>query len=70
MATLLTGRYVETLMLPFSMKETLQYTQVNMQPQLPAEEAVLSNAMEDYLKNGGYPEIVRAREIEQASQGI
>ena len=69
MATLLTGRYVETLMLPFSMKETLQYTQVNMQPQLPAEEAVLSNAMEDYLKNGGYPEIVRAREIEQAYMG-
>lgn len=69
MATLLTGRYVETLMLPFSMKETLRYTQVNMQPQLPAEEAALSNAMEDYLKNGGYPEIVRTRQIEQTYMG-
>ena len=65
MATLLTGRYIETLILPFSMKETLQYTQVNIQPQQPVEEAALSNAMEEYLKNGGYPEIVRTREIEQ-----
>ena len=69
MATLLTGRYVETLMLPFSMQETLEYTHVNMQPQLPEEEAELSNAMEDYLKNGGYPEIVRTREIEQTYLG-
>ena len=69
MATLLTGRYVETLMLPFSMKETLKYTQINMQPQLPAEEAALANAMEDYLKDGGYPEIVRTREIEQSYMG-
>ncbi len=69
MATLLTGRYIETLMLPFSMKETLQYTRVNMQPLLPSEEAALSNAMEDYLKNGGYPEIVKTREIEQTYMG-
>ena len=69
MATLLTGRYIETLMLPFSMKETLQYTRVNMQPLLPSEEGALSNAMEDYLKNGGYPEIVKTREIEQTYMG-
>lgn len=69
MATLLTGRYIEMLMLPFSMRETLEYTQVNMQPQLPAEEASLSNAMEDYLKNGGYPEIIKTREIEQTYMG-
>ena len=69
MASLLTGRYVETMILPFSMKETLKYTQVNIQPQLPEEEARLSNAMADYLKNGGYPEIVRTREIEQAYLG-
>lgn len=69
MATLLTGRYIETLMLPFSLEETLQYTRVNIHPRLPEEEAALSNAMEDYLKNGGYPEIVRAREIEQTYMG-
>lgn len=69
MATLLTGRFVEIMMLPFSMKEMLQYTQVNMRPQLPAEEAALSNAMSDYLKNGGYPETVRARGIEQSYMG-
>lgn len=69
LATLLTGRYVEIMMLPFSMKETLQYTQVNMQPGLPAHEAALSNAMEDYLKYGGYPEIVKTRDIEHTYLG-
>ena len=69
MATLLTGRYIETLMLPFSMQETLEFTHVNIQPQLPVEEAALSNAMEDYLKNGGYPEIIRTREIERTYMG-
>lgn len=69
MGTLLTGRYVETLMLPFSLEETLQYAQVDTHPQLPAAEAALSNAIEDYLKNGGYPEIVRTRGIERTYMG-
>lgn len=69
MATLLTGRYIENQILPFSMKETLLYSQVNMQPEWPAEDAALSNAMEEYLKNGGYPEIIKTREIEQTYMG-
>ena len=69
MTTLLTGRYIETMILPFSMKETLQYTQVNMQPELPTDQAALSNAMGGYLKNGGYPEIVKIRDIERTYMG-
>ena len=69
MASALTGRYIETLIMPFSMNETLQYKQVNMRPEMPEDEAALSNAIEDYLKNGGYPEIVKTREIEKAYLG-
>lgn len=69
MASLLTGRYIECLMLPFSMDETLQFCGINVQPELPAEEGALSLAMEEYLRSGGYPEIIKARDIEQTYLG-
>lgn len=69
MATLLTGRYVESFILPFSMKETLQFCKVDIHPALPDGQAALSLAMEDYMKNGGYPEIIHSRELEQVYLG-
>jgi len=69
MATLLTGRYVESFILPFSMKETLQFCKADTLPALPEGQAALSLAMEDYMKNGGYPEIIRSRELEQVYLG-
>lgn len=59
MGTLLTGRYVETLILPFSMPETLAYTQ----------DTDLPRAMDDYLKNGGFPEIIKNRQLEATYLG-
>lgn len=69
MATLLTGRYIESFILPFSMKETLQFRKVDTSPVLPEGKATLYLAMEEYMKNGGYPEIIRSRELEQAYLG-
>lgn len=69
MATLLTGRYVESFILPFSMEETLQFRKVDTHPSLPDEKAALSLAMEDYMKNGGYPEIIHSRELKQVYLG-
>ena len=69
MATMLTGRYVELLMLPFSMDETLRYRGTDLQPALPAAQAALGLAMEDYLKKGGFPEVINNREIEQSYLG-
>ena len=69
MATLLTGRYVETFILPFSMEETLRFCKVDTNPSLSEEQAALSLAMEDYMKNGGYPEIIHSRELEQVYLG-
>lgn len=66
MSTLLTGRYVEIQILPFSMEETLKYREVPVNAELPDEKAKLFIEMDDYLKKGGYPEIVKNREIEQA----
>lgn len=66
MSTLLTGRYVEIRIFPFSMEETLQFRGAPINAELPDERAKLALEMEDYLKKGGYPEIVRNREIEQA----
>jgi hypothetical protein len=69
MATLLTGRYVESFILPFSLEETLQFCKVDTHPALPEGQAELSLAIEDYMKNGGYPEIIRSRELEQTYLG-
>lgn len=66
MSTLLTGRYVEIEILPFSMKETLEYKEAPINAELPDEKAKLFIEMDDYLKKGGYPEIVKNRDIEQA----
>ena len=66
MSTLLTGRYVEIQILPFSMEETLRYRGAPINAELPDERAKLALEMGDYLKKGGYPEIVKNREIEQA----
>jgi len=66
MSTLLTGRYVEIQILPFSMEETLKYREAPINAELPDEKAKLFIEMDDYLKKGGYPEIIKNREIEQA----
>lgn len=66
MSTLLTGRYVEIQILPFSMEETLKYREAPIKAELPDEKAKLFIEMDDYLRKGGYPEIIKNREIEQA----
>lgn len=52
MATMLTGRYLEIKMLPFSFFETCEFNR--------------ELTKDDYLKNGGYPETVAQRAITQS----
>lgn len=52
MASVLTGRYLEIKMLPFSFEETSRFVGVDF-------------SRDDYLKNGGYPETLSQRAITQ-----
>ena len=57
MATVLTGRYLEINMLPFSLAEALQFAD-----RLGNAEKI----QDDFLKNGGYPETFTQRSITQS----
>ena len=52
MATVLTGRYIQIDMMPFSMQEVAEWSNTDIR-----------NIADDYLHNGGYPETVQARSI-------
>ncbi len=63
MATVLTGRYVEIGMLPFSLEETLLFSAVNINNNHVQQEASERIIYEEYLRMGGYPETLQARQM-------
>lgn len=69
MATVLTGRYVEIGMLPFSMAECMEYRNVNIRPELPESRAAVMLEAESYMQTGGFPEITKTREIAKSYIG-
>lgn len=69
MATVLTGRYVEIEMLPFSMAECMEYRDVNIRPELPEDKAAFMLEAGSYMQTGGFPEITKAREIAKSYIG-
>ena len=66
MGTLLTGRYLELEVLPFSLTECFRYKQQGWTAELPGERARLMLQLEDYMHYGGYPEIINSREITES----
>ena len=65
MATVLTGRYLQVQMYPFSLGEFFDYFQLHpSRPEVKTQQ--LKQAQDDYLRNGGYPETVEARNITQS----
>lgn len=62
MATVLTGRYLQVEMLPFSLAETMEWKGIgnNGNDTQHAEATVIAD---DYLRNGGYPETIDMRSI-------
>ena len=69
MATVLTGRYIEIEMLPFSLSECLSYQNIHKHPELPEEKGILMNEIDAYLRIGGFPEISKTREIAKSYIG-
>lgn len=63
MATVLTGRYVEIEMLPFGLSETLRYSGIDANAIRPEQEANARIVYEEYLRLGGYPETLQARQM-------
>ncbi|MDO4971747.1 MAG: ATP-binding protein [Bacteroidales bacterium] len=63
MATLLTGRYLEINMLPFSLKETLEWEKVELSKTDTSQLSQVESIREEYLRLGGYPESVALRAI-------
>ena len=63
MATALTGRYLQVEMLPFSLEEFFDWNKLDLhvlKPECKTESLVLTD---DYLRNGGYPEVVASRQL-------
>ncbi|MCQ2216768.1 MAG: ATP-binding protein [Bacteroidales bacterium] len=63
MATVLTGRYVEIEMLPFGLSETLSYFGITAQDIQSEQESKARIIYEEYLRLGGYPETLQARQM-------
>lgn len=65
MATMLTGRYLPVEMLPFSLEETMAWNNINLRNIKDGEHIEANALVDDYLRNGGYPETLAARSITQ-----
>ncbi len=61
MATVLTGRYLQIEMLPFSLDEIMSWRDISLDREKPTAQAIV--LADDYLRNGGYPETIQARSI-------
>lgn len=69
MATVLTGRYIQVEMLPFSLEETFEWNKLNIQQIKEEEKAKAMLVCDDYLRNGGYPEAVTSRNLTRSYMG-
>ena len=61
MATVLTGRYLQIEMLPFSLDETVSWRNIIDKGNI--RQTSTDNMVDDYMLNGGYPETIPARGI-------
>ena len=66
MMTVLTGRYLMVEMLPFSLDETLAWHHIDIQQIDESRRLEVVALVDDYLRNGGYPETIAARSISQS----
>ena len=63
MATVLTGKYLQIEMLPFSMEEFFDWNKLDLHALKPEQEAEGKVLTDDYMRNGGYPEVVASRPL-------
>jgi predicted AAA+ superfamily ATPase len=63
MATVLTGKYLQVEMLPFSLEELFDWNKLDLHRLMPEQDAECKVLTDDYLRNGGYPEVVASRQL-------
>ena len=65
MATVLTGRYLQVEMLPFSLSEIIEWKGIGINGNSinDMQNAEVTVIADDYLRNGGYPETIDMRSI-------
>ena len=63
MATVLTGKYLQVEMLPFSLEELFDWNKLDLHNLMPEQSAECKVLADDYLRNGGYPEVVASRQL-------
>ncbi len=63
MATALTGKYLKVEMLPFSLEEFFDWNKLDLSKLNHEQQADASALIDDYLRNGGYPEVVASRQL-------
>lgn len=63
MATVLTGKYLQVEMLPFSLEEFFDWNKIDLHSVKPEQRTDSQILMDDYLRNGGYPEVVASRQL-------
>lgn len=63
MATVLTGKYLQVEMLPFSLEEFFDWNKLELHGLREENKTDASVLIDDYLRNGGYPEVVASRQL-------
>ena len=63
MATVLTGKYVQVEMLPFSLEEFFDWNKLELHALRDEDKAEALLLVDDYMRNGGYPEVVASRKL-------
>lgn len=61
MATVLTGKYLQVEMLPFSLEEFFEWNKLDIHNLKEEQREDASALADDYMRNGGYPEVVASR---------
>ena len=63
MATVLTGKYLQVEMFPFSLEEFFDWNKLDLHMLKPEDITNSFVLTDDYLRNGGYPEVVATRQL-------
>lgn len=63
MATVLTGKYLQVEMLPFSLEEFFDWNKLDLHALTEEQKTDALVLTDDYLRNGGYPEVVASRQL-------